>query len=312
MTGEDFIRKAIVVHNNFFDYSKVEFINVNKKVCIICPKHGEFWQRAAHHLNGCGCKKCYNERRRKIHSKTNEVFIAQCKAIFGDKYTYNKTEYINNKTDVCVTCRKHGDFFITPSHLLNGYGCKKCSKRYHYSTKEWIEMANRVHQNKYDYSKSVYTSKEKNICIICPIHGELWQIAKHHLRGCGCPKCYNKNWHLEEEISQFLDEKQISYERQKKFEWLKNKNSLSLDFYLNDYNVGIECQGIQHFKCVDFFGGINGFKNTLNRDKIKKALCKENGVRLLYYSNYTDASENIIIDKNKLLEEIQKYGTVGN
>lgn len=180
------------------------------------------------------------------------------------------------------------------------------------TAEDFIRKAIVVHNNFFDYSKVEFINVNKKVCIICPKHGEFWQIAKHHLRGCGCPKCYNKNWHLEEEISQFLDEKQISYERQKKFEWLKNKNSLSLDFYLNDYNVGIECQGIQHFKCVDFFGGINGFKNTLNRDKIKEALCKENGVRLLYYSNYTDASENIIIDKNKLLEEIQKYGTVGN
>ena len=56
-TKEDFIREAKEVHGNKYDYSKVEYINTNTKVCIICPEYGEFWQIPHDHLRGHGCQK---------------------------------------------------------------------------------------------------------------------------------------------------------------------------------------------------------------------------------------------------------------
>ena len=47
--------------------------------------------------------------------------------------------------------------------------------------------------------------------------------------------------------------------------------------------MSIECQGGQHFFPVEHFGGDKGFKNTLERDKRKKKLCEENGIKLLYF-----------------------------
>ena len=41
---EAFIHKAKLVHNDKYDYSKVNYIGCFDKVCIICPEHGEFWQ----------------------------------------------------------------------------------------------------------------------------------------------------------------------------------------------------------------------------------------------------------------------------
>ena len=58
LSKNDFIRKAEQIHNNKYDYSKVEYINNKAKVCIICPEHGEFWQRPDRHLMGQGCPVC--------------------------------------------------------------------------------------------------------------------------------------------------------------------------------------------------------------------------------------------------------------
>ena len=58
-----FIEKAKKVHGEKYDYSKVNYINTQTKVCIICPKHGEFYQKPSDHLRKCGCKMCYAERR---------------------------------------------------------------------------------------------------------------------------------------------------------------------------------------------------------------------------------------------------------
>ena len=54
----DFIAKSNLIFNNYYDYSKVNYVNNSIKVCIICPKHGEFWQTPSDHLIGCGCPKC--------------------------------------------------------------------------------------------------------------------------------------------------------------------------------------------------------------------------------------------------------------
>lgn len=40
---EQFIQDARKVHGDKYNYNEVEYINSNTKVCIICPKHGEFW-----------------------------------------------------------------------------------------------------------------------------------------------------------------------------------------------------------------------------------------------------------------------------
>lgn len=46
-----------------------------------------------------------------------------------------------------------------------------------------------------------------------------------------------------------------------------------MDFYLPDYNVAIECQGIQHFEPVETFGGYEAFEKIIERDRIKKKHC---------------------------------------
>jgi hypothetical protein len=59
-----YIEKSNIVHNNKYDYSKVNFINVEKKIEIICPIHGVFQQLFYNHLVGKGCQKCANIKRR--------------------------------------------------------------------------------------------------------------------------------------------------------------------------------------------------------------------------------------------------------
>lgn len=57
------------------------------------------------------------------------------------------------------------------------------------TTEEFIQKAKAVHRDKYDYSKVEYVRAHVKVCIVCPTHGEFWQDAASHIRGCGCPKC---------------------------------------------------------------------------------------------------------------------------
>lgn len=58
---------------------------------------------------------------------TQEEFIDKAKRVHGDKYTYDKTEYVNSTVKVIITCKEHGDFLQTASKHVNGaQGCREC------------------------------------------------------------------------------------------------------------------------------------------------------------------------------------------
>jgi hypothetical protein len=299
LTTEEFIKRAREVHGDKYDYSKVEYVNNHSKVCIICPEHGEFWQIPANHLNGCDCPKCKNN-----FKKNTEEFIKRAREVHGDKYDYSKVNYINNRTKVCIICPEHGEFWQTPNKHLSGQHCPYCTLNKKLEKIEFIDKARGIHGNRYDYSKVNYINNRTKVCIICPEHGEFWQTPANHLSNHGCPKCKEKQSKLEKEIKKILDEEKIIYIFQYKKEWLKFKNQMSLDFYLPDYNIAIECQGEQHFKPIYYFGGEKEFKIVQKRDKLKKMLCEKNNIKLLYYSDKKYDNE-IITEINELLKRIK-------
>ena len=299
---EQFIKESRTVHGDKYDYSKVEYYNIDKKVCIICPEHGEFWQTPYHHLNGCGCPKCVGQ------GKTTEDVVEEFKKIHGDKYDYSKVEYTNSLKKVCIICPEHGEFWQSPTNHLNGCGCPKCSNVKHKTTNEFIKESRTVHGDKYDYSKVEYVNAHTKVCIICPEHGEFWQTPNKHLLGHKCPKCSESI--IEKEIRVLLDKEGIKYVKEKRFNWMK---TYRLDFYLPDYNIGIECQGIQHFTELKPYYKDFSLDKQLERDEDKFQLCLTNGVSILYFTlkshfNFREISEiynnNLYYDKYQLLEKI--------
>ena len=239
---------------------------------------------------------------------STEDFIKKAIIRHGDKYDYSKTEYTSNKTKVCIICPEHGEFWQMPSEHLRGKGCKKCGiSRSHtiMTTEEWVNKARKVHKDRYDYSKVIYTSAKTKVCIICPEHGEFWQTPNDHLCGKGCPVCRQSK--MEAFVENILTESNLSFNRQKKFDWL---GSQSLDFYLPYHNIAIECQGVQHYKPVSFgskrCNSEEMLKLNKERDEKKKKLCESNGVKIIYFSTEVCAY-NVLKNKDELLKEIEKY-----
>ncbi len=308
LTKENFIEKAQKIHGNKYDYSKVDYIDNKTKVCIICPKHGEFWQRPDNHLHGAGCYKCGRNIMGKKQTKNTEMFITEAKKIHGDKYDYSKTKYISCFEKVCIICPEHGEFWQRPANHLQGQGCPRCIKLV-YNTESFITEAKKVHRDKYDYSKTNYTHNKTNVCIICPKHGEFWQSPHMHIQGQGCPYC--KESKLEKEVEEVLKQNNINFIKQCRknyFEWL---DRLSLDFYLPDFNIAIECQGKQHFGWNGFFGGEDEFKKQIERDNKKAKLCSEHGIRLIYYTNpLLKPIYEVITDKKELIKSIENDNTL--
>lgn len=306
LTTEEFIKKAKAIHGDRYDYSKTNYIDYKTKVCIICPIHGEFYILPLQHIGkkARGCPICGKIQKAISNTCTTEEFIKKAKKIHGDKYDYSRVNYIHSTNEVCIICPIHGEFYMSPNSHLQNHGCPICSCNQKLTLTEFVERAKKVHGNKYDYSNSIYYRSDKLIKIICPIHGEFEQKAINHLKGCGCPIC--KESKLEKEIDEFLIKNNISFERQKKFDWLNNENNLqSLDFYLPDYNVAIECQGIQHFKPSNYFGGEKRFKKQKELDINKFEKCKEHNIKILYFSHHKyEYFKKIINNSNNILNEL--------
>jgi len=189
LTNRDFISKVSDIHNNFYDYSKVDYTGTRNKIIILCPIHGEFEQMAQSHMKGCGCAKCAggSDRKRRIDT---EGFIKRANITHNNFYSYSKTNYIRGDKKVLITCPIHQDFLQTPQTHLQGSGCSKCAfEKNTYTTESFIKKANIVHNYKYCYEKSVYTIGRDKITITCKKHGDFIKRADTHLEGSGCQKC---------------------------------------------------------------------------------------------------------------------------
>ncbi len=125
---------------------------------------------------------------------TIEEFIKKAESVHNFKYDYSKSIYVNNRIKIEIICPKHGSFWQNPNSHMRGSGCKKCSNNYRSKKRRtplqrFIERANQIHNNKYDYSLVKYVNNSTKVKIICPIHGVFEQRPNNHLQGRNCLRC---------------------------------------------------------------------------------------------------------------------------
>ncbi len=75
---------------------------------------------------------------------------------------------------------------------------------------------------------------------------------------CGCQNISHGEFY----IKTILEENNIKFEPQYKFDNCKNKFKLPFDFYLPDYNMCIEYDGLQHYRPIERFGAMRVFLNA--------------------------------------------------
>jgi hypothetical protein len=211
---------------------------------------------------------------------TNELFIERSNKIHDFRYDYSLVNYINSKTKVKIICKTHGVFEQTPdNHTSKKHGCSMCYGNNKSTKHDFIIKAKKKHGDKYDYSLVDYVNNNTKVKIICPKHGEFNQKAANHTRGDNCPVCNTSKGELK--IQKILEDNNIPYIRQHKFSDCKNIRKLSFDFYLPNYNICIEYDGIQHFKQTNWRNGILNLKKTQERDEIKNKYCSDNKIKLI-------------------------------
>jgi len=292
LTNNEFIGRAKEVHGVKYTYDNVSYDGMNHKIKINCPAHGIFEQMPYRHLLGDGCSKCSNN-----YSDLN-YFIENSNKIHKNKYDYTLVNYINNKAKVKIICPFHGVFNQRPDNHINGQNCPKCGQTISHMKirKKYCDVIvdfNLIHNYRYDYSLVEYKNNKTKIKIICHKHGVFLQTPNKHNQGSGCPKCYCSKG--EEEIIKKLMSKRIFFEKNYSFDDCKDINCLPFDFYLPDYKICIEYDGIQHFKPIEFWGGENGLMYIKKHDKIKNDYCVNKNIKLLRIK-YNEKISKIIED----------------
>lgn len=311
LTHKEFVNKLSETHPNLEVLS--EYKGKDEKITVRCKIHDYVYQTTPHRLvQGANCKKCYDDRRGKTRIVPPDVVMENILKIHGDNYTFPNfhEEYRGSHYNVTAICTCGRKFKITVNKLLIGQGCRSCGnkrngEKHRLTINDFYDRAKKHHNIKYIYPniEDEYQGWDSVITVICPKHGEFKQIAGIHMSGCGCPKCNESK--LEREMNKIFPEAECY----KRFEWL---GWLSLDLYIPDKKIAIECQGYQHFRPSKKFGGEDGFNKRLENDIRKNNLCKENGVRLIYvldkknkYLINDDLFEGIYNKDTYLIEDIK-------
>jgi len=284
----DFIEKARVVHDDQYEYSKVEYIASVTKVIINCSEHGEFKQAPGNHLSGQGCPKCGDICCGDMLRSTTPEFIKNANVVHGDKYDYSKVEYVEALSKVIIVCSEHGEFKQTPGSHLSGNGCPKCGgissgDKQRTTMPEFIKNANVVHGDKYDYSKAKYVNNQTKVIIVCSEHGEFKQTPNGHLSGRGCHKCTENK--MPARAYKHLTAIHQPFDTELTLDGL-SRRFFDLVLHCKTKSVLIEFDGGQHVKPVTF-GGISDqrayakFVAGCARDEEKNQFCAENGITLI-------------------------------
>ena len=205
-----FIKQAIELHGEVYDYSKVDYKDNRTHIIIMCKIHGEFKQRPGVHLRnkGIGCPKCSSEKRK----LTNEEFILKAEMKHGKQYDYSKINYTGLVNKINIICSIHGEFTVKAiNHINHKAGCPTCAAdkkindknlkhnnkvltsnfKFNNSSKKYyrLSLIKKLHEMypEYEYGEVNY------IKIICKIHGAFFKTDIAHINGAICNTCaYSK------------------------------------------------------------------------------------------------------------------------
>lgn len=206
-----FLEKAIEKFGNKFTYDLSTYKTAKTKMRIICPVHGEFWQKPDKHLSSkFGCSKCALKLKTKTkpnpemfidNTMSETEFLEKANSKYNNKFKYIIDNWQGlSKTVITVICPIHGEFqTIASNHLQkqNQTGCLKCGfeLRANKKTSSYDDVIlefRQVHGDRYIYpdsNREFYRTKRDKIKIICPEHGEFWMTPQKHLSGQRCKKC---------------------------------------------------------------------------------------------------------------------------
>ena len=272
-------------------------VELNAEILTVFTKGSKIWIKWK-------CKTHPNKPER-VHTKEDFLKLKNCTCRL--KY-YTKEDFIEDIKDtgfeligeykkdgekVKLICKNGHEFEATPNKIKQGRGCPFCKREklkkcFMKSTEQFIKDLEKANPSLELVGE--YKGSHNEVNYKCKICNRISKGVADKLlqRELGCRFCNSSIG--EQIITILLENRVISFIREKKFNGCKNEKELRFDFYLPDYNACIEFQGEQHFKPVDFSytptkaskeKAEKVFKDNLLRDSIKKEFCKQKGLKLI-------------------------------
>lgn len=271
-----------------------KYIDSKTKIKCKCKIDGFEWEQRPNDLiNGIGCFKCNNHMTITDKQFKNEFYKLNNDIIL-------KSEYKNYRTPILCQCKHDGyEWYAYGYDLLNGKaGCRKCNGRYIPTTQEFIDEMYEI--NPQIEIIGEYIDSKTPIECRCKNCNTTFYPSPSNIKNSktGCPECNGNKSKMEKFLVDIFDRYKINYEKQKKYDGLTGIGGrrLSYDFYLPSYNLLIECQGLQHEKPIEYFGGEEKFEIQQEHDKRKKEYALNNNIGILeiWYNQKLHIEEIII------------------
>lgn len=271
----------IIEYNGLGNKGKVKCLQCNNIIEV--NKFNNFFAKNKKY----GCKQC-NGLWRERENKLNKI---------KEKYYILNTENIDTHTYYQIKCRKCGH--IRKSSLKNLYTHLECgcqTKVFRNRTpEEFINECNLYYNNELELVGQ-YKNQTTKVLLRHKPCGMIWSVnppdiihGKSH-----CPKCRTQESLGIKKIKKFLEEKNIYFIQ----EYQLPNSRQRLDFFLPNYNLGIEYNGKQHYEYIEFFHkNIEGFEKYKERDIKKQKICKENNIEILDISYKEDNNINQILQE---------------
>ena len=271
-----------------------EYINAYHDLEFICPCGHKDKIRWNSFSQGKGCKQCG------IISRTEKKTTSyeEVKKAFEEKgYILLSKEYNNAHEQLNCICPKGHECKMRFNDLNHGHGCKECGNelRSEVQRTDYETIKNGIEKEEgYELLTKEYKNNKQKLLVKCPKGHTYPTTWNRFQQGLKCPICNIPKG--EETISNLLKELNIEFVHD---QYIWQGVLLRPDFFLPDFNLVIEFDGIQHFKPVEHFGGEEGFKKRQIKDKEKNDYCREHNIDILRIP-YTEFENIEKIIKNKL------------
>lgn len=298
-TKEDFLKKLKKAVGNKYKITG-KYIDLNTKVEFTHKKCNTTFMATPNNFiyKHCRCPIC----RDNAHAKSPEQFKKEFDELSQGEYLLKTAYHRSHEKIKVVHTVCNNTYTVTPHDFLSGARCPYCYGNKRKTTKEFQNEVKKLTNNEYELLSEYHNNRTK--VIIKHIKCErLYKVSPHDFLtgGTRCPYCNQS--HGEKLIENFLIDNHINYETQKIFKDCttgKTNSYLKYDFYLKDFNLLIEYDGIQHFKPIKWFGGAKGFKEQQHRDSIKNKYAIDNNITLIRLP-YTLKESSVISEVKNLI-----------
>lgn len=242
-------------------------------------------------------------------SKHKKIILNEFKDKLSDDYTLCTNNIENSHSDIILLHKKCNKKFKTSvTNYNNGRRCPFCYGKKKKTTEQFKKEIYNLVKDEYiildDYINNSSKIRFKHnkcdkIFYMRPIN---------FIRGNRCPYCnLHKNQSINEKlIEEYLIKNNIRYNKEDKYDDLKDKRNLRLDFYLPDYNLVIETDGSQH-EIAGWYKDVNKLKITQKHDKIKEEWCKKHNIDILRISykikDHVKYLDNYLKENYELVDE---------